>query len=148
MEGQAGADGCGKEQFVVFAAMEGLGEGCGCVDGQQGRIDLGGDAGLLAEMSEVGGEAVAQVEGGGGHAVALEPEALTDARLRIEVRGEQRFQLFGDEGRVRRVRLGLGQLGQACESGGGSAESAGDVEQIAGARAGAEQRVALGNGAD
>lgn len=145
--GQAGADGRGEEQFVVFAAMKSLGEGCCRVDGQQGRIDLGGDAGLLAEMSEVGREAVAQVEGGGGHAAALEPEALTDTRLRIEVRGEHRFQLVGDDGRVR-PRLGLGQLGQAGESGGGSAESAGGVKQIAGSRAGAEQRAASGNSAN
>ena len=86
--GQACADGRCEEQFVVFAAVESLGEGCCRVDGQQGRIDLGGDVGLLAEMSKVGGEAVAQVEGGGGHAAALEPEALPDAWLRIEVRGE------------------------------------------------------------
>ena len=105
---QAGGEGRGEEQFVVFAAMKSLGERCCRVDGQQGRIDLGSDAGLLAEMSEVGREAVAQVEGGGGHAVALEPEALDDTGLRIEVQGEQRFQLFGDEGRVRRGGLGLG----------------------------------------
>ena len=41
-----------------------------------------------------------------------------------------------------------GQAGEASECGGGSAEDAGDVEQVAGARAGAEQGAAAGNGAD
>ena len=43
---------------------------------------------------------------------------------------------------------GRGQLGQAGQPGSGSAQSAGDVEQVAGSRAGAEQRPAAGNGAD
>ena len=75
--GQAGSGWSGKEKFVVFAAVEGLGEGCGGVDGQGCGIDLGGYAGFLAEVGKIGGEAVAEVEGGGGQAVARQPQALT-----------------------------------------------------------------------
>jgi hypothetical protein len=68
--------------------VEGLGEGCCRVDGQGSRIDLSHYAGLLAEMSKVGGEAIAQIEGGRGQPATLQPETLGNARLGIEVWGE------------------------------------------------------------
>ena len=48
LAGQAGRGGGGEEQFVVFATVEGLGQGCGRVDGQGRGIDLCGHAGLPA----------------------------------------------------------------------------------------------------
>ena len=54
-------------------------------------------------MSQIGREAVAEIDSGGGHSAAPKPEALRDAGQRIEMRGKLRRQLFG-EGR----RLGAG----------------------------------------
>jgi hypothetical protein len=87
LSGQAGRGRGSEEEFVVFPAVEGLGEGCGGMDGDQSRIDLGGYTGLLAEVGQVGGEAVAQVDGGGSGAVLHKPKALPDAGLGVEVRG-------------------------------------------------------------
>ncbi len=94
--GQAGGGWSGEEQFVVLASVEGLSQICSQTKRQERRIDLGGHAGFLAEMSQISGEAIAQVEGGGCQAMALQPKSLGNARLGIEVRGEQHFQLFGD----------------------------------------------------
>lgn len=146
--GKAGGGRGGEEEFVVFSAVEGLGEGCGWVDGQGGSIDFGGYAGFLAEAGEIGGEAVAEVEGGRGERVALKPEALIDARLGVEVGGELRFQFPGDARRVGAGGLGRCQFGQAGEGGGGTAKGSGDVEQVAGTRAGAEQGFSAGNPAN
>jgi hypothetical protein len=96
---QAGGRRGSKEEFVVFSAMEGLGQACARKDGKQSGIHLGGYSGLPAEVSEVGGEAVAEVDGGGGQIVSDEPEALIDAGLRVEVRGQQGFQVAGDSER-------------------------------------------------
>jgi hypothetical protein len=68
--------------------VEGLGEGCCRVDGQGSRIDLSRYAGLLAEMSKVGGESVAHIESCRGQAATLQPETLGNARLGIEVWGK------------------------------------------------------------
>ena len=146
--GQTGGDWRGEEQFVVLAAVEGLVEGCCRMDRQKSRIGLGGDARLLAEMSKVCGEAVAQVERGGGQAAALQPQSLGNARPRIEVRGQQRFQLFGDSWRIMATGLATGQLSQAGKTSSGSAQSASDVEQVTRFRARTQQRATSGNGAD
>jgi hypothetical protein len=66
------------------------------MDGKESGIDLGGYAGLLAEVGEIGRETVAEIDGGGGEVVALEPEALGDAGLGEEVRGQQGFELLWD----------------------------------------------------
>jgi hypothetical protein len=58
------------------------------MDWQRGGGYLGANSGLAAEVSQIGGEAVAQVNGRGGQAVALKPDALGDARLRVEVRSK------------------------------------------------------------
>ena len=102
-------------------------------------------------MSQIGREAVAEIDSGGGHSAAPKPEALRDAGQRIEMRGKLRRQLFG-EGR----RLGAGfdrprrpgEFGQAGKGSGGSAEGAGYVEQVAGAGTGAEQGFPSGECAD
>ena len=98
--GQSSGRRRGKKQFVVFAAVQSLIESCRRVNRQKRRIDLGGDAGLLAEMSQIGGEAVAEIERGGGQSAPLKPKPLRDARLRIEVRGELRVELFRDARRL------------------------------------------------
>jgi hypothetical protein len=53
------------------------------VDREQGGIDLGGDVGFLAEVGQVGGKAVAEIDCRGGAAVADEPLALGDAGLGV-----------------------------------------------------------------
>src|ERR1035441_2912246 len=143
---QAGLRGGGKEEFIVFSAVEGLGQGCAGMNGKQSGIHLGGYSGLLAEVGEVGGEAVAEVDGGGGQTVPYEPEALIDAGLGVKVRGQQGFQLAGDSERL--GWLAFSQLGKAGEGGGGSAKGACDVEELARAGGGAEQGPSLGNAAD
>ena len=87
--------GCGEEELVVFSAVEDL---IGCREGDEGQssgVELGGDAGLSAEVGEVGGEAVAQVDGGGGHRIAREPKALSYAwrgkKMPVEKRLEARW---------------------------------------------------------
>jgi hypothetical protein len=57
------------------------------MDGEQTGVDLGCDVGFLAEMGQVCGEAVAQVDGSGRLAVTDKPRALGDARLRVKVGG-------------------------------------------------------------
>jgi len=146
LAGQAGLGGGGKEEFVVFSAMEGLGQGCAGMDGKQSGIDLGGYSGLLAEVGEVGGEAVAEVDGGGSQTVPDEPEALIDTGLGAKVRSQQGFEVPWDSERA--GWLTFGQLGEAGEGGGGSAKGAGDVEDMAGAGGGAEQGPSLGNAAN
>lgn len=85
--GQTDGGWSGEKEFVVFASVEGMGEGCGWVDGQGVQIDFGGYAGFFTEVGEIGGKAVAKVDGGGGHVVADQPEALGYAGLRVKMRG-------------------------------------------------------------
>ena len=103
----------GEEQFVVFSAMEGLFEGRAGMDGKQSGIDLGGYAGLFADVGKIGGEAVAEVYRGAGCAVTYEPLALSHAGLGIEVRSQQDLKLFRNAGRVLAGRPGFGKL---CKS--------------------------------
>jgi hypothetical protein len=119
--GDAGCVWGGEEEFVVFSAVEGLGNGCGRVDGEGCGLDLGGYTGLFAEVGEIGGEAVTEVDGGGGQAVADEPEALGDAGLGVEVRSKLHFELLWDAGRLLVGRRGFGKLREAGEGGCGSA---------------------------
>jgi len=86
--------GCGgEEELVVFAAVKKRGDlgavvECGGegVEGECGEVELGGDVGGGAEVSEVGGQAVAEVDAGGGKATAQEGLADGQAGLREEVR--------------------------------------------------------------
>jgi hypothetical protein len=73
------ARGCrrGEEEFIVFTAMQ---RGVECilagesggkgVKGKRGGIDLGTEPGGFAEMGKVCGEAIAEIDGGGGKAAA------------------------------------------------------------------------------
>jgi hypothetical protein len=47
-----------KQQFIVLSAVEGLVKGCGGGEWQGGSGDFGGHVGLLAEVGQIGGEAV------------------------------------------------------------------------------------------
>jgi len=134
-----------EQKFVVLAAVEGLVQGRAGMNGEQSRIHLGCHAGFLAEMGKVSGEAVAEVERGGCESSALQPEALGDARLGIEVRSQQWRKLFRDFQSAWPGCMGFGQLRQAGKSGGGSAQCAGYVEQVADTRAGAQQGFSAGN---
>jgi hypothetical protein len=118
------------------------------VDGQQRGIDLGNYARLEAEMGKIGGEAVADVDGGGGQAVPDEPKTLTNAGLRVEVRSQLGVQLPGNSEWDGAGGPGSSQLGNPVKGGGRSSEAAGDVEVVAGARSGAEQGLSLRNAAD
>lgn len=96
-----------KEKLVVLAAVEGELEragGCGSratrlrgagllrqgMDRQRGGGDLGADAGLAAEVREIGGEAVAEVDAGGGKTTPQQSQTYRKARLRehLGMRGE------------------------------------------------------------
>jgi len=84
---------CGEEEFVVFAAVEERGElgavvECGGegMDGEGGEFEFGRDLGGGAEMGEVGGETVAEIDAGGGEAAAQKGLADGEAGLREEVR--------------------------------------------------------------
>jgi hypothetical protein len=106
LAGNAGSRVGSKEEFVVFSAVQGLIERCAGVQGEGGCLDLGVYAGFLADVGQVGGKAVAEVDGGGGQVTALQPEPLGDARLGVEVRGEKGFQTLGDAGWLAEPRLG------------------------------------------
>ena len=56
------------------------------VQRQRRNIDLSAEVGGLAEMSEVGGKAVAQVDSGGGETPAKERSSGSEAWLRKEMR--------------------------------------------------------------
>ena len=67
----------GEQQLVVFTAVEReidrllrAGPQRQRMDGQRSEPQLRADAGLVAEVGEVGGEPIAQVDGRGGEAVA------------------------------------------------------------------------------
>ena len=90
-------------------------------------------------MGEVGGEAVAEVDAGGGEAAAEEGLADGEAGL-----GEEVWVVVGC-GCGAEFAWGGGEGG---EFGGGAAEGAGDVEEVAGAGAGAAEGAACGGGAE
>lgn len=143
----ARGSGCRKEQFVVFSAVEGLRESGGGVDGEHGGFNFGGYGGLLTDVGEVGGEAVAQIDGGRGHGAPLEPEALGDTRLGKEMRGQECVELPGDFWRTG-TGVGCCQFGEASERGGGCAQSTGYIKLVAGPSAGTQQGFASGNPAN
>jgi hypothetical protein len=108
------------------------------MDREPGGIELGGDARFLTEMGEIGREAVAEIDGGGGKAASLEKESLGEARLGVKMRGQGIEQALGD---AERLRIG-GELGEGCR---GASQAAGDVEQVSGPCAGPEKSAAARN---
>ncbi len=109
------------------------------MDWDCGLVELGGDGGGSAEVGEVGGEAVADVDAGGGEIATEECFASVETGLWEEVRvvfgcgREGEFSFAGEDG---------------GEFGGCSAELAGDVEGVAGAGCGAAECSTAGGGAD
>ena len=72
----------GEEKLVVLSAVQGLLLGGAGADRQASGIDLGGDGRLGAEMGEVGGEAVAEVDGCRGQTAAKQRLSDFEAGLR------------------------------------------------------------------
>lgn len=141
----------GEEQFVVFAAVEGLFERCAGMNGQGSGQKLDADAGFIAEMGEIGGEAVADVDSGAGEAAAHEPEALGETRLRKKMgrkfaaKCRRDFSWFRLGGSSSTCSLHGSEFLELGEAGSGAAEISCYVEQMAGAGAGAEQGFAVRN---
>ncbi len=136
--GKARAGAGGEEQLVVFATVEGVGEGAGSavtggegMEGEAGNVDLGGDAGLLAEVQQIGGEAVAQVDAGGdeGGVTAAEGTAEGEAGL---------GKGLGAMG-AGWARVGGSAAEHGLELGRRAAEGARDPDRIPGPGAGATQ---------
>src|SRR5579875_808780 len=82
----------GEEQFVVFASVECGFECClwreaagEWVDGQSRLVDFGVDGGGAADVGEVGGQAVAQVDAGCGELACEQCTSLREAWRGIEM---------------------------------------------------------------
>ncbi len=140
----------GEEQLVVLATVQGEGEWVGSLRGkrmnrQRGGFNLRADAGFAAEVGEVGGEAVAEVDGGGGEAAAQQGKAHRKARLRIELRVRVGI---GDVRGYGAQSGGFAALGQGRQLHGRAAQRAGDVEGVAGTAAAAAQGASSGSGAE
>ena len=138
--------GGGEEKLVVFTPVEESidlgsvielgGEG---MEGKRGKVEFGGDIGGRAEVSEIGGEAVAEINAGGREAAAKEGLADGEARL-----GEEMRVIIRGGGGAEFARGG----GERCELGCSSSEGSGDVEEVAGAGSGAAEGSAGGSGAE
>ena len=114
-------------------------EGSARAEGDSCGVEFGVEVGFFAEVLQVGGEAVADVDAGGGEFSAQECLSGSETGLREEVR----------------VGCWIGQLvegsrifGQGREFSGCSPEGAGDVEDVSGASCGAEECAAFGDCAD
>lgn len=123
--------GCEKK-LILFTAVESEGqrivtrrglerEG---VDGQRGFVEDRGESGFFADMGEVGGEAVADVDDGVGE--RAQTPSLGEARLRVEVGVDLAAGRVAGKGAE---FLRIAREGE--EFGGGSAKGAGDVKEIA-----------------
>src|SRR5579871_626464 len=112
---------CGKQQFVIFAAVESLVESGATKARRLGNFRR--ETGCLAEPPNIQRKAVAEVHGGGG--VQALPEKTAE--------GEPRF---GAQMAAARCR------GPACQPQGRAAEVAGNIDRITGMRAIAAQRLA------
>ena len=62
----------GEEELVIVAAVEGLFEGGARAEGNGCSVEFGVEVGFFAEVEQVGGEAVADVNAGRGEFSALE----------------------------------------------------------------------------
>ena len=146
--GKTGRRRRGEKQLIIFAAVERLREGCSGVDGQGISIELSVDAGFVAKVREVGGEAVAQVDGRGCQRMAGEPETLRQTGLGEEMRVEcipERGRYAKFPKRVQRGAMrdaSAGKFVQLGEAGGSTAEPSGDVKQVSGFCARTKERFA------
>jgi hypothetical protein len=136
----------GEEEFVVFAAVQGgfeggrgallLGE---WVDGESGLVDLGVDGGGAAEMGQVGGEAVADIEAGGGEIAPEEGFACVDTGFGVEV------GMVVDR---RWLRGAAFVFEDCCKFSGCTSELASHVKDVAGVGSAAAQGFIFWSGAD
>jgi hypothetical protein len=110
------------------------------MDGNGGGGDLGGEVGLVTEMMEVGGEAVAEIDGGGGEFPVGELAADGKAGLEVEV------GVF--EGGGRQAEEFLWGAFEREKFGGRSSEGTADIDEVAGAGGGAEEGLASLDGSD
>jgi len=127
--------GCEKK-LILFTAVESEGqrivtrgglerEG---VDGQRGFVEDRGESGFFANMGEVGGEAVADVDDGVGE--RAQTPSLGEARLGVKMRmvipvSQTAGGVVGEGAELSRIAR------KGEEFGGGSAKGAGDVKEIA-----------------
>jgi hypothetical protein len=88
-----GGERCSEEELVVLAAVKSGVERClgslgagEWVEWKLCGLDLGGDVGCGAEVGEVGGEAVGEVDAGSCEAAAEDGLAGSEAGLREEMR--------------------------------------------------------------
>ncbi len=135
------AAGSSEEQFVVVAAVQGglkvnfaarfsdVGEGDGV------RANFSAHTAFFADVAEVGGEAVAEVDHGGSQVLLAQELSDGDSGLGVKVLGE----LGG-------AKFALGE--EQAQSGGGTAEFASHVNAVAGFRTRAPDGFALWGGAD
>jgi hypothetical protein len=135
---------CAEEKLIVFSSIESLIERGARMDGNHGGVNLRGDAGFGANVAEVSGDAVAQVDGGGGKAALLEVQPLREARLRIEMRSERCLKIARDL--PERGLSGSHYLREALKASRRATKTSGDVEKVSGASAGTQQSPATRHG--
>ncbi len=136
----------GEEEFVVFAAVEGVAGSVvsASVVRESGGFDHGADAAFVAEVAEVGGEAVGGVDHGGGEFLLAQVAADGEARVGIEVAGMLRWawsflpsrsasRVATDEPRVPVTKMSVADMGAGAEDGfaGGDAADDDDVGEDA-----------------
>jgi hypothetical protein len=114
-----------KEQFVVFASMQGglkIDFAGWFADGSTGYglcTNLSPNSTFFTNMSEVGGEAIAQINDGGSQALLAKEISDGDAGLRVEMSGE-----------VSRTKVASGD--EQFESSRRPSEITGDIDAVAG----------------
>src|SRR6516225_561722 len=124
--GNGFGSGRGEKQFVVFAAVQGeLTCVAGASGGNSGAVNDRADAAFIADVAKIGGESVAGVDHGGSQLVLAQVSTESDTRIGIEVTNmPSRPQL-----------LSCAKFFQRGERG---AEGSADINDVAGARAGAK----------
>jgi len=142
--------GCGEEQLVIFAPVKRqvqrqarrryLRRTCQRMNGQRGFLNDGRDARSLAQVSEVRGEAVAQVDA----RVRQPAQAAADGEARLGKEMRVRLPAPSATKRVEGPRI----TRQAAQLSRGPAERACYIEPISRPRSGAQQRLAVRHLAD
>ena len=133
------AGGAGHDELIVFAPAQGGEEGVeaqiggdgagGGIHGDTDGEDPRSSAARLAEMLQIGGEAVAHVNRRGGEARRGDGQALGDAGRGDEVRARRRVRWAAGQTRV-----------EGQQAGARRAERAGHEDGVAGAGAGAPEQ--------
>ena len=120
--------GGGEEEFVVFAIVEGVVEGGEAVaagefdrvfvDGDGGGIEMRGDVALMADVGEIAGEAIGEIEHGGDAVVGGEIAGEMDAGGEGHVSAEDRAaEGAGDVEVIAWFGAGAGDGGEAGGAG-------------------------------